>query len=131
MCNKLKCLFCGNVLNKRQFKYCSSSCYGKHQTEQIFKRIESGDTSLYVDNYRKYLIEKYGNKCMKCGWHEINPTTGLVPIQLEHKDGNSDNNNLSNLEILCPNCHSLTPTYGALNKGYGRAKRREKRNKIK
>jgi hypothetical protein len=54
---------------------------------------------------------------------------------LEHKDGNSENHNLNNLELLCPNHHSLTPTYGALNKGNGRTKRREKRkqyaNKIK
>jgi hypothetical protein len=28
------------------------------------------------------------------------------------------------LEILCPNCHSLTPTYGGLNRGKGRKLRR-------
>jgi len=56
-----------------------------------------------------------------------NTTTGIIPVQLEHKDGNSDNNHLSNLEILCASCHSLTPTFGALNKGNGRAQRRDKR----
>ena len=38
-------------------------------------------------------------------------------------DGHSENNSLPNLKLLCPNCHSLTPTYGFLNKGNGRKKR--------
>jgi 5-methylcytosine-specific restriction endonuclease McrA len=72
---------------------------------------------------KKYLIEKYGEKCMECGWDEKHPITGNVPIELEHIDGNSKNNELKNLKLLCPNCHSLTPTYKALNKGNGRHNR--------
>jgi 5-methylcytosine-specific restriction endonuclease McrA len=68
---------------------------------------------------------------MKCGWQEINSTSGYVPIQLEHKDGNSENNKLTNLELLCPNCHSLTSTFGILNKGNGREARRKKRQNNK
>jgi len=128
--NKLKnCLCCGQPLNSHQTKFCSRDCNFKHNQNNVFSKIESGDTTLYEKQYKKYLIHKHGNKCMKCGWNEVNPTTGIVPIQMEHKDGNSENHNLNNLELLCPNCHSLTPTYGALNKGNGRAKRREKRKK--
>ena len=90
--------------------------------------IENGNNTLYVDNYRRYLIYKYGEKCMECGWDKKNPVTNNVPIQLDHIDGNSDNNSLDNLKLLCPNCHSLTPTFGALNKGNGRELRRLKRN---
>ena len=61
---------------------------------------------------------------MKCGWSERNPITKKVPIQMEHIDGNSENNSIENLELLCPNCHSLTPTFGALNKGRGRKNRK-------
>lgn len=131
--NKItNCLNCGNVLNKNgQHKFCSKNCNTKYKQKIIFNKIENGDTTLYHMQYKKYLIEKFGNKCMKCGWNEINPITDLIPIQLEHKDGNSENNALNNLELLCPNCHSLTPTYGALNKGNGRLKRREKRNEYK
>ena len=89
----------------------------------IFERIESGDVTLYEKQYKKYLIYKYGNKCMECGWCKVHPKTGNVPIQLEHIDGHSENNSLPNLKLLCPNCHSLTPTYGFLNKGNGRKKR--------
>ena len=38
---------------------------------------------------------------------------------------------IENLKILCPNCHSLTPTFGALNKGNGRELRRIKRREKK
>ena len=45
------------------------------------------------------------DKCEKCGifeWMGIK-----LPLELHHKDGNHFNNNLDNLEILCPNCHSI------------------------
>lgn len=117
------CSHCGKPARK---KYCSGKCQREYQQKEFFQRIENGDTTLHFKQYKKYLIHKHGNKCMKCGWNEINSTSGLIPIQLEHKDGNSENNNLNNLELLCPNCHSLTPTYMALNKGNGRFKRRER-----
>ena len=34
--------------------------------------------------------------------------------------GNFENNSETNLTLLCPNCHSLTPTYKGANKGNGR-----------
>jgi DNA-directed RNA polymerase subunit RPC12/RpoP len=115
-----KCLNCNKILHSHQNKYCSNNCCTEYHWKQTITKIENGDTSFNERIYKKYLIHKHGNKCMKCGWNEINPVTKLVPIQLEHKDGNSDNHNLNNLELLCPNCHSLTPTFGALNKGNGR-----------
>lgn len=55
-------------------------------------------------------------KCYKC-----NKKTWLnhpIPIELHHIDGNNQNNNLSNLTLLCPNCHALTDNYRAKNKQY-------------
>ena len=125
--NKL-CINCGKLTTN---KYCDAKCQQEHKRNLIFEKIENGDTSLYYKNYKKYLIHKYGEICMKCGWKEKHPTTNKVPIELEHKDGNSENNSLDNLELLCPNCHSLTPTFKGLNKGNGRYKRRERYNKGK
>jgi hypothetical protein len=111
--------------------YCSNKCQGQYERKLIFEEIENGNMSFHQDSYKRYMINEYGEKCMECGWCEINPTTGKIPIQLEHINGNSEDNSLSNLKLLCPNCHSLTPTFGALNKGNGREKRRIKRqNKI-
>ena len=69
---------------------------------------------------RDYLLEMYDYKCINCGWGEVNPHTGKIPLELEHKDGDFTNNTLENLEVLCPNCHSLTATYKGANKKQGR-----------
>ena len=69
--------------------------------------------------------EKYGNKCSRCGWNEVNPYTGLVPLEIEHIDGNYLNNSEDNLDLICPNCHSLTATYKGANKGNGRKDRKK------
>lgn len=116
------CINCGGNNSRRSRKFCSLKCKQKN----IFKKIENGDVTLVEQQYKKYLIHKYGNKCMECGWCEVHPITKKVPIQLEHIDGHSTNNSLYNLKLLCPNCHSLTPTYGSLNRGNGRLKRRKK-----
>ncbi len=128
---KNNCLNCNCEINSWN-KYCSKKCSADHKKNIIFDSIEKGDKTLSEKQYKDYLISKYGNKCMECGWCEIHSITGNVPIQLEHIDGNSDNNSLSNLKLLCPNHHSLTSTYGALNKGNGRdSKRNIKRKEIR
>jgi len=126
--NTNNCINCGN---KTRNKYCSHECQWVYNKKLIYEKIESGDSSLYYKNYKKYLIDKFGEKCMNCGWGEKNPTTGKVPIELEHIDGHHQNNNLKNLKLLCPNCHSLTPTYKALNKGNGRFLRVDRKNQGK
>lgn len=80
------------------------------------------------EHIRVYLIHKHGNRCSMCGWEKINPVTNKVPVQIDHIDGDYTNNKECNLRLLCPNCHSLTPNYGALNTGKGRMKRRLIRN---
>lgn len=122
---KNNCLNCNKEIKIKK-NYCSNKCQGEHKQNLIFEKIENGDITFSEKSYKKFLIKKYGDKCMKCGWNEINPVTGKVPIQLEHIDGNSENNTLENLMLLCPNHHSLTPTYGALNKGHGRKYRYKK-----
>ena len=79
-----------------------------------------GKICLTSRHIHRYLREKYGDKCMECGWAKINVFTNKVPLDLEHIDGNSRNNKEDNLKLLCPNCHSLTATYKGANKGNGR-----------
>ena len=38
-----------------------------------------------------------------------------IKLHLHHIDGNHLNNELSNLQLLCPNCHSFTDNYGVYN----------------
>lgn len=60
---------------------------------------------------KRFLIDRDGAKCSVCDWGEANPTTGNVMVEIDHIDGNPHNNILENVRLLCPNCHSLTPTF--------------------
>lgn len=133
------CLNCGNKLNRHQGKYCCSKCQGEYQYKKYIERwksgLENGMKGTYqLSNYIiRYIKEKYNNKCCRCGWNEINPFTNNVPLEIHHKDGDYINNDESNLELLCPNCHSLTNTYkNALNHEgrHGRNKYYKQNNKI-
>lgn len=106
-------------------KFCTNVCHKDYEEKIRFHNVENNGNAS-KKTIKAYLIKKYGNKCMECGWNKVNPTTNKIPVELEHIDGNSENNKLENLKIICPNCHSLTPTYKSLNKGKGRHKRMER-----
>lgn len=55
---------------------------------------------------KEHLLE---NKCAICGLTEWQDKP--IILQLHHIDGNNKNNDLSNLQLLCPNCHSQTDNY--------------------
>lgn len=69
------------------------------------------------------MLEKYNYSCQECGWNKINPYTNKTPLEIHHKDGNYLNGSEDNLALLCPNCHSLTDTYKALNRPKARRDR--------
>ena len=118
------CLNCSQVLNKNQYKYCSIKCQSLHKRKLYIEEVnngfkdglkKTGNTTKISDSIRNYLFEKYNYKCQLCGWGVANPTTGKVPLEIHHKDGDRTNNKEENLQLLCPNCHSLTPNYKYLN----------------
>ena len=123
------CFNCGVVLSNRyKIKFCSNTCQHAYQYKMFIEEWlagraqgEVGKSTRFLSRHiRRYLIEKNGDKCSLCGWNKIHSITGLVPLEVDHIDGNSGNNKKSNLRLLCPNCHSLTEFYKSLNKGKGR-----------
>ena len=128
------CLNCGkefftNGVNNR--KYCCQKCQGEYEYKQRVLQwkqgiIDGGKGVGQVSNFvRRYLMDKHNNSCQICGWHEVNPYTGLVPLQIHHIDGDCTNNREENLQLLCPNCHSLTENFGILNKNSKRFHRQK------
>jgi HNH endonuclease len=54
------------------------------------------------------------HQCENCKLKEWK--NNKIPLELHHIDGNSKNNDISNIELLCPNCHALTDNYRGRNK---------------
>ena len=124
---KKYCLNCGKELPNTAKKYCSISCQHDYEYKQWIEGWKQGTNNAIKGNWgqlsnhlRRYIFEKFGNKCCKCGWGETNPYTGTIPLEIDHIDGNYENNSEENLQLLCPNCHSLTETYRGANRGKGR-----------
>ena len=47
-------------------------------------------------------------ECECCGHSEYRISDNQYPLTLSHKDGNNQNYNIDNLEVLCYNCYFLT-----------------------
>ena len=124
-----KCPVCGGEPARSFYKYCSNKCQLEYQRRKYMEDWKSGRTSglqsigIVSTLVKKYLREKYGDKCCLCGWSKVNQKTGKVPLVADHIDGNWRNNAESNLRLICPNCDALLPTFSALNKGNGRKNR--------
>jgi len=94
-------------------KFCCAACHREWRYEnQLVPILESGDATNYSGSYvRKYLQQRDGDGCGECGQHPFH-NGKVLTLQIDHVDGNSDNNEPANLRLLCPNCHSQTATFG-------------------
>lgn len=119
------CAQCNQRLRRRQAKYCSITCQRERQFEELAAQLECGNYASFTNSrfLRRYLVRRFGECCSRCGWARRHPKTGRVPVEVEHIDGDYRNNRPENLTLLCPNCHSLTDTFRALNRGHGRPTR--------
>ena len=132
------CRKCSEKVKSTGVIYCSVQCQLDFQHSEYIKSWKTGNargdrgkvTKNISAHVKRYLFEKFTNGCSLCGWREINQKTGNVPLEIDHIDGNPDNNSEENLRLICPNCHSLTANFRNLNKGNGRSWRRIKYNKI-
>lgn len=89
--------FTGQVWNKGKFDY---------------SRLKDG-TVIKNGEAVKGLSYLRGWKCEQC----LNETWlgQKIPLEVHHKDGNNQNNEMDNLIMLCPNCHALTDNWRGRN----------------
>ena len=123
------CTRCGNPIEVgcTSRVYCSecSKTRKEWKTQEKVNKWKSGDTSEIESNKYKsltnwaknYLLSLHNYTCTECGWNTPNPTLGRPILTVDHVDGNWKNNQYDNLKVICYNCHTLTPTFGNLNRG--------------
>lgn len=121
---KQKCILCGKNCSTRNKKYCSYVCMKSHIKIQNVEHVLEGKRSSRKIS-KRYMLETY-DSCFECGTNRIWNNKPLT-LQCDHIDGDSSNNDISNLRLLCPNCHTQTVTYGSKNKNNPHGK--EHRNK--
>lgn len=108
-----------SILKKFEIEY-SGNQSGKGLSKSGSQKLslqEYLDTSIDIQSnkVRKKLLEEgyKEHRCENCGLTEW---LGLpISLELHHKDGNRNHNELSNYELLCPNCHAMTDSYRGKN----------------
>lgn len=107
------CRLCSTpIFGRRKNTYCSNACQQKYERKLIFESIEKDELANWR-NIRNYLMETVG-RCQICGLGQ-EWMGATLRLECDHIDGDCTNNRLSNARILCPNCHTQTPTYGKKN----------------
>lgn len=106
-------------LKKMDIVYAGNQCRKGFPQPESYKPVQNylynGSTIQSYKLKNKLIKENiFEEKCSECNlemWQGVK-----IPLELDHIDGQPFNNELSNLRLLCPNCHALTDTYRAKNK---------------
>lgn len=87
--------------------------YRAKTTDECFRKGSGvGSVRLKERGFEAGLLR---NECYECGQGPLWRGKPLT-LQLDHIDGDRDNNELTNLRILCPQCHSQTRTFAGRNR---------------
>ena len=122
-----ECINCKNTVkwgHSKRNKFCGFKCQQEFNYAERVKELLSGNLKWGLKNpewVKRFIKQTKGEKCEICGLTEWlgNPIT----LELDHADGDASNNDVSNLRLICPLCHSYTPSWKGRNKGKGRKER--------
>ena len=94
------CLVCGKpILAGLNKKTCSRACANKYRIGIKYKLNRPRDNVTSARALKIRLLKRRGAVCEQCGYDKVEI------LQVHHKDRNTRNNELENLELICPNCH--------------------------
>lgn len=85
----------------------------KYTLDQVFCKNSPVTQKVLRGYVERHKVLKY--KCENCGC-DGNWQGGKISLEIDHINGDSADNELTNLRYLCPNCHALTDTYRGKNK---------------
>lgn len=120
------CLNCGTSFVRKKQKFCSHKCSHEYRWKEKEQRasVETDLSKVFKprQGLKKYILSVRPHKCSICN---ISEWLGEpVPLVLDHEDGNSENNSIENLRLVCGNCNMNLPTFAGRNFGNGRHYRR-------
>lgn len=119
------CPHCGNPVKNAASTYCSQECSTTAREQDRTSKYLSGIDRKVTNRWLYgFLVRTRGNKCSICSIESWNDKP--IRLEVEHINGNSEDNDPENVCLICPNCHSQTDTYKGKNKGQGRHSRRQR-----
>lgn len=130
--DKAVCINCGKEFVHKKTslgKYCSVKCQLDYQSSIKYKNyLKNPEKYKGQENMRwvkKHILKEQDHKCSICGMEDVWNNKPITFI-LDHIDGHANNNERSNLRLICPNCDSQLDTYKSKNKNSDRKRRRVK-----
>lgn len=87
------------ILASMHKKTCSRACANTHRAGIKYKISRPKDKVVSHQAIRTRLLRTRGEQCERCSY------SVSAILQVHHKDHSRKNNDLSNLELICPNCH--------------------------
>ena len=90
-------------------KYNLDTSHMLHHAHNKDKELVAFENLSRPPQIKKRLLKEHGHKCWNC--NNVEWLGQPIPLELDHIDGNNRNNNRDNLQLLCCNCHALTPTW--------------------
>jgi hypothetical protein len=97
ICNKNKQMSCGFYKGKKVYKRTCTRCSMKNDSKKLQKNKDRIRVSRYPYSKHKK------NYCENCGFIPIHK----CQLDVDHIDGNKNNNHIDNFRTLCANCHRL------------------------
>ena len=84
----------------------------KPLSEILVENINYQSFKLAKRLLKEGIKEHRCERCKRVEWEGV-----PIPLELHHINGTRTDNRISNLQLLCPNCHALTDNYRAKNIG--------------